>query len=117
MRYRVTDKQGHTIEGGQVLTVIGEGFDGREFRFNDLELVTDRREYKAGETVRLQVNTNRVGAAVLLFLRPANSVYLPPKLVRITGKSAIVDVGVTKKDMPNFFIEAVTVHGDCTPHR
>jgi len=110
LSYELTDEAGHTIEGGQVLTVVGEGFDGSEFRFNDLEIVPDKREYQAGDKVALQINTNRTGAAVLLFLRPSNGVYLPPQLVRLEGKSKIVELDVTASDMPNFFVEAVTVH-------
>ncbi|MEN6557330.1 MAG: MG2 domain-containing protein [Thermoguttaceae bacterium] len=98
------------IEGGSVFTVRGEGFaDGSQFRFNHLELVPDRREYAPGDKVRLQINVDRVGGTVLLFVRPSNGVYLPPKLLRIEGKSAIEEIDVTPKDMPNFFVEAVTV--------
>ena len=111
LSYELTDVEGHTIEGGQVLTVTGEGFDGSQFRFNDLEIVPDKREYQAGDKVALQINTNRTGAAVLLFLRPSGGVYLPPQLVRLDGKSKIVEFEITQGDMPNFFIEAVTVHG------
>jgi hypothetical protein len=109
LSYRLKDAKGHEIEGGYIFTVTGEGFDGGEFRFNDLELVTDKREYKPDEQVQLMVNTNRAGAAVLLFVRPANGVYLPPKILRLKGKSALEAVAVAKKDMPNFFVEAVTV--------
>ncbi|MEX0613908.1 MAG: alpha-2-macroglobulin family protein, partial [Pirellulales bacterium] len=109
LSYRVTDKAGHEIEGGYLFTIIGEGFDGSEFRFNALELVPNQREYAANDKVQLQVNTNRVGSTVLLFVRPANGAYLPPKLLRIAGKSAVVQIGVTQKDMPNFFVEAVTI--------
>ena len=48
LSYRVTDKAGHEIEGGYLFTIIGEGFDGSEFRFNDLEIVPDKREYAPG---------------------------------------------------------------------
>ena len=44
---------------------------GSDFRFNDIEVVPDRREYAPGDKVKLQVNTNQAGAAVLLFVRPA----------------------------------------------
>ena len=111
LSYELTDTEGHTIEGGQVLTVTGEGFDGSQFRFNDLEIVPDQREYQAGDRVALQINTNRTGAAVLLFLRPSNGVYLSPQLVRLDGKSKIVEFDITTGDMPNFFVEAVTIHG------
>ena len=32
-------------------------------------------------------------------------------MLRIAGKSTVAEVEITKKDMPNFFVEAVTVHG------
>ena len=46
---------------------------------------------------------------MLLFVRPANGVYLPPKVLRLDGKSTVEEIEVVKKDMPNFFVEAVTV--------
>ncbi|MHC2071158.1 alpha-2-macroglobulin family protein [Bremerella sp. T1] len=106
---KLTDEAEHTEEGGYIFTIRGDGFDGSQFRFNDLELIPDKKEYKAGDTVRLQINTNRVGSTVLLFVRPSNSVYLPPKVIRLTGKSTVHDIAVLKKDMPNFFVEAITV--------
>ncbi len=109
--YKLTDSKQHTIEGGYIFVVRGEGFDGRSYRFNDLELVTDQQEYAPGEDVRLEVNVDRADAAVLLFARPANGVYLPPKVLHIKGKSAVEQIGVAQKDMPNFFVEAVTVAG------
>jgi uncharacterized protein YfaS (alpha-2-macroglobulin family) len=107
--YKLTDAKGHTIEGGYVFTIIGEGFDGSQFRFNNLELIPDKREYAPGEKVKLQINTDRVGATVLLFTRPTNGVYLPPKILRLEGKSTVEEIGVVKRDMPNFFVEAVTI--------
>ncbi len=111
LSYKVTDSQDHTIEGGYLFTVVGEGFDGSKFRFNDLELVTDKREYQPGETVKVMLNTNRVGSTVLLFVRPVNGVYPRPQLIRLDGKSTVHEIAVVKKDMPNFFIEAMTVSG------
>ena len=55
------------------------------------------------------VNTQQVDSSVLLFLRPANGVYLPPKLLRLEGKSTVHEFAIVKRDMPNFFIEALTV--------
>jgi uncharacterized protein YfaS (alpha-2-macroglobulin family) len=109
LSYKVTDGKQHTIEGGYLFVVRGEGFDGRDFRFNDLELITDKREYAPGDKVKVLINTNRAGGTVLLFLRPTNGVYLPPQVLRLEGKSAEQEVGVVQRDMPNFFLEAVTV--------
>ncbi len=109
LSYKVTDSKKHTIEGGYVFMVRGDGSDGRAFRFNHLELITDKREYAPGERVKLMVNTDRTGGTVLLFIRPTNSAYLRPQVIRLTGKSTITEIPVTQKDMPNFFVEALTV--------
>ena len=109
LSYKLTDAKEHTIEGGYLFTIVGEGFDGSDFRFNSLELVPDKQEYGPGEKVKLQINTDRTGGTVLLFVRPANGVYLPPEVVRLDGKSTIREIGVVKKDMPNFFVEAVAI--------
>ena len=108
---KVTDAKGHAIEGGYLLTVIGTGFDSADFRFNSLELIPDKADYQPGQQVKLMVNTDRPGSTVLLFVRPANGVYLPPKVLRPEGKSTVETIEVLKKDMPNFFVEAMTIAG------
>jgi uncharacterized protein YfaS (alpha-2-macroglobulin family) len=109
LSYKLTDEAKHTIEGGYIFTIMGQGFDASDYRFNHLELIQDKREYTPGQSVNLQVNTDRRNSTVLLFIRPANGVYLRPKVVRLEGKSFIEEVAVTTKDMPNFFIEAMTI--------
>lgn len=109
LSYKVTDAAGHTQEGGYLFTVIGQGFNGRGFRFNDIELITDKREYKPGEKVRLLINTQHTDSTLLLFVRPTNGVYLPPQTVRVDGKSTVHEIAIGKRDMPNFFVEALTV--------
>lgn len=111
LSYTLTDSAGHAIEGGYIFVVAGEGFDGSKFRFNDLELVQDKQEYAPGDKVKLMVNTNRTESTVLLFLRPTNGTYLPPKVLSLKGKSVTEEIEVIKKDMPNFFVEALTVSG------
>jgi alpha-2-macroglobulin len=109
LAYEVTDEKQHKIEGAYLFTIVGEGFESSQFRFNDLELIPQRGEYNPEETLNLMINTNRTGGTV--FLRPANGVYLKPKVLRLKGKSAVDEIPIEKKDMPNFFIEAVTVSG------
>lgn len=109
LSYTLTDAKDHAIEGGYVFVVIGDGFDGREFRFNDIELITEKREYAPGETVRLMINTNKTDGTVAVFLRPTNGIYLPPKIIRLKGKSTVEEIAVVQKDMPNFFVEAFTI--------
>jgi uncharacterized protein YfaS (alpha-2-macroglobulin family) len=109
LSFSLADQKGHTQEGGSVFVIRGADFNGSAFRFNDLEIITDKQEYAAGEKVKLLINADRIDSTVVLFLRPVNGIYLPPQTVRIKGKSTLVDVDVGKRDMPNFFIEALTV--------
>src|SRR5690606_32839707 len=83
--------------------------DGSEFHFADLELVPDKREYAPGEKVKLQINTNRQSSTVLLFVRAEGSTYPAPQTVTIEGKSKTVEIDVAQGDMPNFFVEGLTV--------
>ncbi|MCA9021658.1 MAG: alpha-2-macroglobulin, partial [Planctomycetaceae bacterium] len=41
--YTVTDRQGNQIEGGSLFSIRGAGFDGKEYRFNDLEIVVEKK--------------------------------------------------------------------------
>lgn len=111
LSYTVTDSKDNEIEGAYVFLVRGENFDGSEFRFNDLELVTDKKEYQPGDKVKLLINTNRTGATVLLFERSANGVASKPIVLKMSGKSTTHEIEIEAADRPNFFVEAITVHG------
>lgn len=100
---------GPVREGAYVFTVAGQQADAADFRFNAIELVPEKSDYVAGETVRLRINTARSNSTVLLFVRPTNGVYLPPQVLRLQGKQAEVEIPVTIKDMPNFFVEVLTI--------
>jgi alpha-2-macroglobulin len=109
LSYTLKDAKGHAIEGGYVFVIWGASDSGSNYRFNDIELVSDKKNYKPGEKVKLRINTSRTGSTVLLFVRPANGVYLAPKIFRLKGRSIGQQIEVIKKDMPNFFVEALTV--------
>lgn len=107
------DTRKRSAEGGCLVTVTGAGA-GDDYRFNDLELVHDQREYAAGTSARLLVATSRPGAAVLVFDRPADGRYGLPRVLRPQGRTGIHELALTRGDMPNCFVEAVTVHdGRC----
>src|SRR5262249_45743324 len=106
---KVTDAKQRTVEGAVILSILGEGFDSAKFRFNDLELIADKREYKPGEKVRLLINTNRPENTVALFVRPADGSYPKPQILHLTGKSLVHEIEVGPSDMPNFFVEAFTI--------
>ena len=106
---KVADPANHTIEGGQVLTVLGEQAADNDFRFNNVEISSEKQEYAAGEQAKLLIATDRADSTVLLFARPVFGVYKRPTFVKMNGKTTVEEIAVGVGDMPNFFMEVLTI--------
>ena len=103
---------GEKVEGATLLNVHGPGrTDPAEWTFGPLELVPDKSEYTATETVKLRVNSDRENAHVWLFLHIAGSAGREAKRIQLDGKSSEIDIPLDLRDMPNMFLEGMTVHG------
>ena len=107
---KITSENGKTIEGATVFSIFGKDSKSEDFTFNKIELLSDKKTYKPGETVKLKVNTEKENSTVLLFVRPQDGTYPEPQILHLKGKSASVDIKVEVNDQPNFFIEAVTIN-------
>ena len=108
----LTVKGGAPAEGATILNVFGPGRDDpKAWKFGPLELVSDKSDYKPGETMKLRVNSDRENANVWLFLHIAGNAGREAKRIQLNGKSLEIEVPLTLKDMPNMFIEGITVHG------
>ncbi|MBK1881095.1 hypothetical protein JIN85_01640 [Luteolibacter pohnpeiensis] len=113
-QYRLSAKLsldgGEVTEGGAILNVYGSGApDTEHWKFGDIELLTDKQTYAPGETLKLRVNSDHADASVWLFIHMAGNSGREAKLVKLDGKSLEVPVPLDARDMPNMFIEAVTV--------
>jgi len=108
MAVEFTDKKGRKREGGTVFSVSGADGAG-DFRYGDLELIPDKKEYRPGDTVKLLVNVNKPGSRVWLFIRSNQGKQEETRIILIDGKSQVVEIPVALGDMPNFFIDGVTV--------
>jgi uncharacterized protein YfaS (alpha-2-macroglobulin family) len=106
---KIADAESHEMEGGYVFFVRGPAEDGGNYRFNDLELITDKQEYQPGDKVRLQINTDRADSTVLLFVRPMNGLCAMPTVLKLQGKSTVQEIEIQRADMPNIFVEAITI--------
>lgn len=113
-QYRVAvtmkDTAEHEVIGGTLLSVRGSG-DAPEnaFRNAPLEIVPEKAEYVAGETVRLSLNTQSAGGTILLFLRSVNGTCSKPEIIQPNGTQATFAFPLTDADAPNIFVEALTV--------
>ncbi len=103
---------GEKSAAGSVLNVFGgERSEPADWKFGAIELVADKLEYAPGDTLKLRVNSDRADAHVWLFLHIAGGEPRAARLIRLDGKSLEVPVPLDRRDMPNMYVEAITVHG------
>ncbi|MBK1832173.1 hypothetical protein JIN77_15655 [Verrucomicrobiaceae bacterium R5-34] len=102
---KMTDRKGREIEGAILFTVRGDTDADGTFQYSDIELIADQRTYTNGSTVKLLINTKRPNRTVILSLRNGTE----HRLLQLEGQSTVVEIPVSRKDMPNFFVEAATV--------
>ena len=91
------------------LWVYDDQFPGRRVRFANLELITEKRTYREGETVRLMVQSPFVDPTVLLSFDGASEL-IEHQVLRVTGRSAVVEVELGSAHVPNFFARAAMAH-------
>jgi uncharacterized protein YfaS (alpha-2-macroglobulin family) len=58
LSYTLQDAKGNSIEGGYIFTVHAQGEPDSDFRFNNIEVVNDKTEYKDGDTAKILIKTN-----------------------------------------------------------
>jgi len=105
-------KDGDAVESATILNVFGPGRDDpAAWKFGPLELLSDKTEYTSGETLKLRVSSDRENAQVWLFLHITDNAAHEAKRIQLDGKSIEVPVPLDLKDMPNMFVEAISVHG------
>jgi uncharacterized protein YfaS (alpha-2-macroglobulin family) len=105
-------KEGQSAEGATILNVHGPGrADPADWHFGPLEIIADKPSHAPGETVKLRVNSDKDNANIWLFLHIAGSAGREARRIRLDGKSLEVEVPLDLRDMPNMFIEGVSVHG------
>ena len=106
---KITSENDKVIEGAVVFSVYGKDTNAEDFKFNKIELLTDKKTYAPGDTVKLKINTDQKNSTILLFIRPQDGIYPEPKVIHLDGKSTSLDIKVGLNDQPNFFLEAYTI--------
>ena len=107
--FRTEDPWGGEVQGNAVLWVAGDKFDGKLYRFNDLEVLTDKRDYAAGEMAHILVNVAEPDSYVIFSPDAFGSVMKKYQLLRLPNRSVVIDVPVERRHEPNFHIEATVI--------
>ena len=112
-QYRVTfrtrDSWEEEVLGNAVFWVVGPKFDGRVYRFNELEIIADKRTYEVGETAHLLINTAENNARILFSDDVSRGVLRSYRFIDIPSRALVIDIPVEKRHVPDFFVEATLV--------
>ena len=112
-QYRITfvahDSTKQEVQGNAVFWVNGPRFDGRVYRFNDLEIIADKRTYKLGDSAHLLVNVAESNSRILFADQVSQGTLLNWRFIDLPARSTVIDLPIEEKHVPNFFVEATLV--------
>ncbi len=112
-QYRITfatqDSMKEEVQGNAVFWVNGPKFDGRVYRFNDLEIIADKRTYKIGDIAHLLINAAENNSRILFADQVSQGLLLSWRFIDLPSRTTVIDLPIEAKHVPNFFIEATLV--------
>ena len=92
------DREGNAVRGRSSLWVAS-GNAELPYRYTGMELTTDRRSYRVGDTARLVVNTRHPGASALVTLEGLDLVDY--RVSTLPNRTTILEIPVTTRLRPN----------------
>ncbi|MBI4568993.1 MAG: hypothetical protein HY719_11420 [Planctomycetes bacterium] len=110
VNFETKDGDGDPVEGGVVLVVAGEHWEGDRYRFGDVEIATDLPIYREGRTAKVMVTTNFKGAHALVTIEAGREM-LARRIVPLPDKVAWFELPIAPAHVPNFHINAVLIRG------
>jgi hypothetical protein len=111
LTFETKDAWGGDVIGTTLVWVEGADQSSNDYRFNDLEILTDKRTYAPGETARILVRTAHPGATLLFADRTDLGTILSWRVIAMPTKTQVIELPITAADVPNRFVEALLVEG------
>ncbi|MFN8575965.1 MAG: MG2 domain-containing protein [Candidatus Sericytochromatia bacterium] len=96
------------VTAERLVWVNGKNFDGRYYKFENVEILTDKKEYKEGDIARLMLSTNYPDSNVILYTETDKEI-LSHKVIYIPNKSKVLEITIGKQHVPNFNIKALLI--------
>jgi len=102
------DARGNNIMGSTYVWCYSEALEDTSAQFPDLQLVTDKKSYRPGETAKLLINANDPGPTALVTVEGPR-IY-DKFTVKLSSKSTAVDIPIKSAYRPKFYIGVCFVH-------
>ncbi|HEU4753984.1 MAG TPA: alpha-2-macroglobulin family protein, partial [Armatimonadota bacterium] len=108
--FETKDSAGEKVTGNLALCVQGPELENGRFRFQGIQLRVENPYYEEGQTAKVLLTTPEPDCAVLL-TREANNEILAKQLLRVKGRSLELQIPLTRREVPNVYLQAVMVRG------
>jgi len=106
--FQTADKYDQKITGYTWFWVCSKSFRGTFYKYQGIEIVTDKDEYSPGETAHLLINCE-VSSKATILLTFESDILHDYKLVPLEGNSALVNVTIDAAYSPNIWLNACVV--------
>jgi uncharacterized protein YfaS (alpha-2-macroglobulin family) len=111
---RITAKtpENRTVEGENWLWIVSPGYSswwGEESQ-QQVQIITDKKSYKVGDTAHLLIMSNVDGAQMLITTE--GYTIRSKQVLKATGKSTMVSIPITADAQPNFFVSVAFIRND-----
>lgn len=106
--FNTADKYDQRITGYAWFWVCSKSFRGTFYKYQGIEIITDKEEYSPGETAHLLINCE-VSSDATVLLTFENDILHNYKLVPLKGNSALTDVQIESEYSPNIWLNACVV--------
>ncbi|MFQ5653219.1 MAG: alpha-2-macroglobulin [Planctomycetota bacterium] len=107
--FRARDRRGNLVEASTTVWVVGPRFTGRDYRIQNVEIVSAAEEYALGDRARFAILSPFADASFLV-VRSGGGRILDAREVRARGQVAQVEYPVAVAETPNFFVTAWLIH-------
>lgn len=115
LRFEARDETEAVVVGAAPFWVCGADWRGGRYRYDRLEVLTDRATYSRGDVARILINAT-VDDPTLLVCEEAGRRIMRHRVVRVQGRSTVLEIPVTEAWMPNAFLDVLMVR-DAAVHR
>ena len=106
-----TDERGNTIKSSGFMWVSGRDFvNWRQENDNRIQLITDKDEYKVGDTAQILIPSPWQGEAWALITLERGDI-LTHEVVKLETNSTIYELPITADFAPNVFLSVMLVKG------
>jgi len=106
--YEAIDAWNNDVKASTEVWINGDDLQTSQFRLQGVSIVLDKRSYEEGQTLRALLVADQPNTTVL-FTQEAGGDILKRQLVRIEGKSKVIEIAIEHRHVPNFSLAAATV--------